>query len=239
MADDVVALGVFHFKDNRPNFEDLSGDNGFHFWLASKVMEVLGYTNITNIKNAKPIQRALTACNTLGIPVQENFEFLDDDVKLTRFACYLVAMNADPKKPQVAAAQAYFATLAEQFSKYAQDNEDDKKSELGTDNLPDSVLADFVNDQTDYMLDLYRDEAQKLSREFLDATYESELSEAVQRLDSQYREKYDELAKSLRPHLWWYGVGQSIAASFFFVLAGYVILKMSGSWDILLGSLFK
>lgn len=123
MADDVVALGVFHFEDDRPNFEDLSGDNGFHFWLASKLMEVLGYTNITNIKNAKPIQRALTACNTLGIPVQENFEFLDDDVKLTRFACYLVAMNADPKKPQVAAAQAYFATLAEQFSKYAQDNE--------------------------------------------------------------------------------------------------------------------
>ena len=114
-----------------------------------------------------------------------------------------------------------------------------KKLELGTDNLPDSVLADFVNDQTDYTLDLYRDEAQKLSREFLDATYESELSKAVQRLDSQYREKYDELATSLRPHSWWYGVGQSIAASFFFLLAGYVILKMSGSWDILLGSLFK
>ena len=123
MANEIVALDVFHFDEDRPNFEDLSGDNGFHFWLASKLMEVLGYTNITNIKNAKPIQRALTACNTLGIPIQENFDFLDDDVKLTRFACYLVAMNADPQKPQVAAAQAYFAVLAEQFSKYAQDNE--------------------------------------------------------------------------------------------------------------------
>ena len=86
-------------------------------------MEMLGYSDITNVKNAKPVQRALTACNTLGIPVQENFEFADDDVKLTRFACYLVAMNADPKKPQVAAAQAYFAAIAEQFSHYAQDNE--------------------------------------------------------------------------------------------------------------------
>ncbi len=123
MADDVMVIDVFHFDDDRPNFEDLSGDNGFHYWLASKLMEVLGYTNISNIKNAKPIQRALTACNTLGIPVQENFDFLDDDVKLTRFACYLVAMNADPKKPQVAAAQAYFAVLAEQFSQYVQDNE--------------------------------------------------------------------------------------------------------------------
>ena len=114
-----------------------------------------------------------------------------------------------------------------------------KKLELGTDNLPDAVLADFVKDQTDYTLDLYRNEARKLSREFLDATYESELADAVQRLDSQYREKYEELAKNVRPHSWWYGVGQSIAASFFFLLAGYVILKMSGSWDILLDTLFK
>lgn len=57
------------------------------------------------------------------------------------------------------------------------------------------MLADFVNDQIDYTLDLYRDEAQKLSREFLDATYESELAEAVQRLDSQYHEKYEELVR--------------------------------------------
>lgn len=31
MADEVVALDVFHFDDDRPNFEDLSGDDGFHF----------------------------------------------------------------------------------------------------------------------------------------------------------------------------------------------------------------
>lgn len=116
-------LDVFHFDNDRLNFEDLSADNGFHFWFASKLMEVLGYGDIGNVKNAKPVQRALTACNTLGIPVQENFDFTEDDVKLTRFACYLVAMNADPKKPQVAAAQAYFAAIAEQFSRYAQDNE--------------------------------------------------------------------------------------------------------------------
>ena len=84
-----VALDIFHFDNSRPNFEDLSEDNGIHFWLASKLMEALGYSDMVNIKNAKPLQRALTACNTLGIPVQENFEFLEDDVKLTRFACYL------------------------------------------------------------------------------------------------------------------------------------------------------
>ncbi len=123
MTQNTVGLDIFHFDDSRPNFEDLSEDNGIHFWLASKLMEALGYSDMVNIKNAKPLQRALTACNTLGIPVQENFEFLENDVKLTRFACYLVAMNADVKKPEVSAAQAYFAALAEAFSKYAQDNE--------------------------------------------------------------------------------------------------------------------
>ena len=122
-GDGVTELGVFHFDDSHPNFEDLAKDNGFHFWLASKLMELFGYENISDVTKSKPIQRAVTACNTLGIPVQENFEFLENDVKLTRFACYLVAMNSDPRKPQVAAAQAYFAALAEQFSKYAQDNE--------------------------------------------------------------------------------------------------------------------
>ena len=123
MAEKTTALDVFHFDTDRPNFEDLAKDNGFHFWFASKLMEVLGYEDTTNVAKSKPIQRALAACSTLGIPIQENFDFTDNDVKLTRFACYLVAMNSDPKKFNVAAAQAYFAVLAEQFSKYAQDNE--------------------------------------------------------------------------------------------------------------------
>ena len=122
MAKKITALDVFHFDTDRPNFEDLAKDNGFHFWFASKLMEVLGYEDTTNVAKSKPIQRALAACSTLGIPIQENFDFTND-VKLTRFACYLVAMNSDPKKFNVAAAQAYFAVLAEQFSKYAQDNE--------------------------------------------------------------------------------------------------------------------
>ncbi|MDR2180196.1 MAG: hypothetical protein LBP21_07795 [Synergistaceae bacterium] len=119
-----AALDVFHFDDDRANFEQLAEDNGFHFWMCSQLMRLLGYESIAEAGKIKPVQRAITACNTLGIPIQENFDFQSDgDVKLTRFACYLVAMNADPKKPAVAAAQAYFATLAVQFSQYAQENE--------------------------------------------------------------------------------------------------------------------
>ena len=56
MADDIVELNVFHFDNDRLNFEDLSADNGFHFWLASKLMEVLGYSDIVNVKKCEKCQ---------------------------------------------------------------------------------------------------------------------------------------------------------------------------------------
>ena len=118
-----TALDVFHFDDDRENFEQFAQDNGFHYWRCSHLMMLLGYEIAADVGKMKPVQRAIAACNTLGIPIQENFGFVEGDIQLTRFACYLVAMNADPKKPQVAAAQAYFAALAVQFSKYAQENE--------------------------------------------------------------------------------------------------------------------
>jgi DNA-damage-inducible protein D len=119
-----AAMDVFHFDEERTNFEQFAEDNGFHFWKCSQLMELLGYEPASDVGKMKPVQRAIAACNTLNIPIQENFDFsVSDDIKLTRFACYLVAMNADPKKPGVAAAQAYFAALAVQFSQYAQENE--------------------------------------------------------------------------------------------------------------------
>lgn len=117
------AVDVFHFEDDKPNFEQFAEDNGFHYWKCSYLMRLLGYELTGDVAKMKPVQRAITACSTLGIPIHENFEFSEEDVKLTRFACYLVAMNADPKKPNVAQAQGYFAALAMQFSQYAQENE--------------------------------------------------------------------------------------------------------------------
>lgn len=86
-------------------------------------MTLLGYELAADVGKMKPVQRAIAACNTLSIPIHENFSFGENDIQLTRFACYLIAMNADPKKTQVAAAQAYFAALAVQFSQFAQENE--------------------------------------------------------------------------------------------------------------------
>ena len=114
-----------------------------------------------------------------------------------------------------------------------------KQAELGVTSVPNDVVEEFVKEQTDYTLELYKSQAYNLSVEFLNTSYEAELTEAVQRLNEEYREKYEELAKSVRPHSWLYGFWQSFAASFFFLLTGFVILKASGSWDTLFGSLFN
>ncbi|MDR1622694.1 MAG: hypothetical protein LBS00_10000 [Synergistaceae bacterium] len=82
-----TALDVFHFDDDRTNFEQFAEDNGFHFWKCSQLMRLLGYESTAEVGKTKPVQRAITACNTLSIPIQKNFDFQSDgDVRLTRFA---------------------------------------------------------------------------------------------------------------------------------------------------------
>ena len=114
-----------------------------------------------------------------------------------------------------------------------------KQAETGEEEIDEKAINAFVEAQSDYTLGLYKEQAKNIFREFLNASYESELEEAVEQIEREYIGKYEELAKNVRPHSWWYGVLQSFVASFLFLLAGYIILKMSGSWDILLTNLFK
>ena len=60
----------------------------------------------------------------------------------------------------------------------------------------------------------------------------------IEREKQTLESKYEKLADSVRPSFW-YGVLQGVVASFLFVLAGYIILKMNGNWDILLNNLLK
>jgi DNA-damage-inducible protein D len=120
-------LAVFHFEEDRPSFETYARENGFRHWLASDLMVLLGYTWIAPIRNA--VNRAMSACAQLNISIAENFQETKTetgarDWKLSRFACYLTVMNGDPKKQQVAAAQAYFITMAEAFRQFVQQAED-------------------------------------------------------------------------------------------------------------------
>jgi len=107
------------FEDGGASFEELAQANGTAWWRSRDLMRALGYA--TEASFSKVIQRAQQACLVLNIPLEDNFrreEVIEGprtvfEYRLTRFACYLVAMNADSKKPQVAASQVYFADLAQ------------------------------------------------------------------------------------------------------------------------------
>jgi hypothetical protein len=92
------------------------------FWTARDLMPFLGYARYENLENA--IRKAQSACRNSGQDPTDHFRDVTNmipvgngalreaaDVRLTRFACYLVAMNGDPDKPEVAAAQQYFARM--------------------------------------------------------------------------------------------------------------------------------
>lgn len=112
-------------------FEDFKNENGITFWWATTFMRFLGYQNLKSFQKA--IDRATKTCITLGISHYENFMpqqrtdangDIYQDIKLTRFACYLTAMNADNKKPEVAQAQLYFIEQTRRFEVYIQDQQE-------------------------------------------------------------------------------------------------------------------
>ena len=94
--------------------------DGIEYWLARELQHLLGYTEWRNFLNA--IEKAKESCKTTGEEVLDHFvdvnkmvrigsgaEKIVDDIMLTRYACYLIAQNGDPKKEQIAFAQSYFA----------------------------------------------------------------------------------------------------------------------------------
>ncbi len=125
-----MQLELLFTLDNEQNFESFSNENGFTFWYSSDFMKFLGYETIAPFNKA--LNKAIATCTTLNISILENFiqiERLDSfgktgtDYKLSRFACYLVAMNGDVKKKEVAQAQAYFATIAGALNSYIEEAE--------------------------------------------------------------------------------------------------------------------
>jgi len=101
------------------SFEDFRNENGITYWWASDLMGMLGYSDMRAFQ--KVLDRTTRAMVSLGIPHYENIipAHRDGaeatDFKITRFACYMSAMNADPRKPEVARCQAYFAEHTRKF----------------------------------------------------------------------------------------------------------------------------
>lgn len=89
--------------------------DGTEYWSARDLLPLMGYDRWEHFNPV--VERARIAAHNQGLVVEDLFQ-VDreksggrprEDVHLTRFAAYLVAMNGDPRKPEVAAAQAYFA----------------------------------------------------------------------------------------------------------------------------------
>jgi len=135
------AIEPFHFGDGK-SFEDYGHTNGGIAWYARDLMEMLGYENFKTFENA--INKAIQACTTLKIPILGNFTQEEREIqgqkvldyKLSRFACYLTAMNSDTRKKQVAIAQAYFAAMAETVRLHLQN----------TENVERLVIRDDISD---------------------------------------------------------------------------------------------
>lgn len=104
------------------NFDEIvhATEDGVEFWYARELQVVLGYTEWRNFTTA--IEKAKVACKNSNVAVHECFVDINktspmpnggvkqiSDLMLTRYACYLIAQNADPHKEEVAFAQTYFA----------------------------------------------------------------------------------------------------------------------------------
>lgn len=127
---------ITSFEWSNIEFEKLSHQNGMLYWHASIFLRALGYTEFS--VNAPPILKAMQVCTNTGItPLDHFIKFTNEtdgkkfeDIKLTRFACYLVAMNADIKKTNVAKAQAYFASLTAAIHQYIVEQQDIERIDL-------------------------------------------------------------------------------------------------------------
>ena len=116
-------MSTINLELMKQGFDDVTNydeKNNIEFWRARELMLLLGYDRWENFDKA--VSRAMDSCETTGIEKLNHFREVTKmvqlgsgskrnvkDYLLTRYACYLIAQNGDPKKKEISFAQSYFA----------------------------------------------------------------------------------------------------------------------------------
>ena len=158
----------FFFPDGIPSnsnnnyhspFESIKqiDNDGNEYWFARDLQEVLEYSEWRNF--SKIIEKAKNACETSGHRVQSEFvdtnKLVDvganlqrsiQDIVLSRYACYLIAMNGDPRKEVIALAQTYFAVKTHEQEQLELQKEDSLRLQIRQDIKEHNIsLAEAAN----------------------------------------------------------------------------------------------
>lgn len=170
-------------QQHQATFESIRhvDQDGEEFWLARPLAKVLDYSEYRHFLPV--VERAREACRNSGHPVEDHFEDILEmveigsgarrelpDVRLSRYACYLIVQNGDPSKPVIANGQTYFATQARRQeiaddAKFAQLGEDEKRlairNELATHNKQLAAAAKEAGVETSLDYAIFQDHGYK------------------------------------------------------------------------------
>lgn len=161
-------------KYSEQTFESIKHVNeyGEEYWLARELQLVLEYAQWRRFSDA--IERAKLACKNSGFAVEDHFadvgKMVDigsgaerqiDDVMLSRYACYLIVMNGDPRKEVISIGQSYFAVKTRQqelIDNYEQMSEDQKRLAIRNEmiahnrSLAEAAQMAGIADQREYAI---------------------------------------------------------------------------------------